>query len=279
MATVTTPEPESMRDAAPAERGGDDRLLAALRHSPVLRLDGNRTVEFRNIRRPAKTLALSAEGIVLNGKEGRAAFVFGPENGAVSVRLVESAAREARGKGYDFLYVIGFAIDAKARESVEQCEQVYEIPAIYVQATPDLTMGDLLKNMRSSQLFSVCGLPEVKVHALKDGRYQVELLGFDVFDPSTMEVEHRAGGDVPAWFLDTDYSGSCFCVCQAFFPRTGAWDNLKRALRGVYEDSVWDHLAGTTSAPFEADKGGQIAVKVIDDRGNELMVVKTLNGK
>lgn len=39
---------------------------------------------------------------------------------------------------------------------------------------------------------------------------------------------------------------------------------------------MWDHLAGTTSAPFEAGEHGQIAVKVIDDRGNELVVVKKL---
>jgi adenine-specific DNA-methyltransferase len=30
------------------------------------------------------------------------------------------------------------------------------------------------------------------------------------------------------------------------------------------------------SAPFEAGDRGQIAVKVIDDRGNELLVVKPL---
>ena len=56
-----------------------------------------------------------------------------------------------------------------------------------------------------------------------------------------------------------------------------AWDDLKRALRGQYEDSVWEHLAGTTSAPFEAGEHGQVAVKVIDDRGNELLVVKSLS--
>jgi len=81
---------------------------------------------------------------------------------------------------------------------------------------------------------------------------------------------------VPAWFLDTDYNGLCFHVSQAFFPRTAAWDDLRRALRGAYDDSVWDHLAGTTSAPFEAGDHGQVAVKVIDDRGNELLVVKSL---
>jgi adenine-specific DNA-methyltransferase len=39
---------------------------------------------------------------------------------------------------------------------------------------------------------------------------------------------------------------------------------------------VWEHLSGTTSAPFLAGESGEIAVKVIDDRGNELLVVKPL---
>jgi adenine-specific DNA-methyltransferase len=35
-------------------------------------------------------------------------------------------------------------------------------------------------------------------------------------------------------------------------------------------------LAGSESAPFEPGEHGQVAVKVIDDRGNELLVVKSL---
>jgi len=107
-------------------------------------------------------------------------------------------------------------------------------------------------------------------------RWQVTLAGLDVFDPVTMDVEHEKGGDVPAWFLDTDYNERCFRVAQAFFPRTGAWESLRKALKGDYEESVWEHLAGTTSAPFEAGAERRIAVKVIDDRGNELLVVKEL---
>ena len=91
-----------------------------------------------------------------------------------------------------------------------------------------------------------------------------------------MDVSHVSGNDVPAWFLDTNYNGLCFHVSQAFFPRTSAWDNLKRTLKGEYEDSVWEHLAGSQSAPFEAGEHGQVAVKVIDQRGNELLVVKSL---
>jgi adenine-specific DNA-methyltransferase len=282
-ATIPTPvdwEGDGSEDSGSvsAEAYGSfvDRMLEVLRKSPALRLEGNKTVTLKNIRPPTRTLSLSAEALVANGQDKPVSLVFGPENGAVSEKLVYEAAREAHAKNYTHLYVIGFAIQPNARTLVEKCAQVMGVPATYVQATPDLMMGDLLKNMRSSQIFSVCGQPEVKVSKNKEKQYQVELLGLDVFDPITMEVTHRSGDDVPAWFLDTDYNDLCFHVSQAFFPRTSAWDNLKKALKGEYEESVWDHLSGTTSAPFEAGEHKQIAVKVIDDRGNELLVVKKL---
>ena len=308
-ATIPTPvdwEGDGIEDSGVAENYGSfvDRMLEVLRKSPVLRLEGNRAVTFKNVRPPTKSLSLSAEALVEATAPGQTAtiadafdeaveknasmlplsqkpvaFVFGPENGAVSEKLVSEAAREAYMKGYTHLYVIGFAIQPNARDLIEHSADVANVPATYVQATPDLMMGDLLKNMRSSQIFSACGLPEIQVHhkgVSGTKQYQAELVGLDVFDPVTMEVDHRSGNDVPAWFLDTDYNDLCFHVCQAFFPRTSAWDNLKKALKGQYEESVWDHLSGTTSAPFEAGDHKQIAVKVIDDRGNELMVVKSL---
>ena len=371
-----------------------DRMIEVLRRSPVLRLGGGRTVSLARVRRPARTLSLSAEAVI-EGEGGQsvgettgqaagqsvgqttgqaagqsagettgqavgqsageqsaggqtAAIVFGPENGAVSETLVFEAAREAYAKGYAHLYVIGFAVQPNARRLIEDCERAIGAPATYVQASMDLVMGDLLKNLRSSQIFSVCGLPDVRIRragarvsaaprtagvagtqaaatkgepeaAAEQGApaeaaapggmaapgeagtpaatvgsgappatatagaptaersYQVELLGLDVFDPVAMDSDHREGHDVPAWFLDTDYNGFCFHVCQAFFPRTSAWEGLKRSLRGKFEDSVWAHLSGTVSAPFQAGDHGQIAVKVVDDRGNELMVVKSLS--
>lgn len=284
-----------------------ERMLEVLRRSPVLRVEGNKTVALKNVRPPAKSLSLNAEAFVDATAPGQSAtldeaireaaekngdalpltqrpvaFVFGPENAAVSQRLVDEAAREAHLKGYSHLYVIGFQIDPHARTLIEKNADMGGIPTTYVQATHDLMMGDLLKNMRSSQIFSVCGMPEVKLTKLKttakDGapQYEVKLLGLDVFDPSTMQTEHRSGNDVPAWFLDINYNGRCFHVSQAFFPRTSAWDNLKKALKADYEESVWEHLAGDTSAAFEIGEEKQIAVKVIDDRGNELIVTKTV---
>jgi len=260
-----------------------DRMLEVLRKSPVIQVAAGKTVEFKNVRQPAKTLSLSAEAVVANGKDKPVAVVFGPENGAVSEKLVYEAAKEAAGKGYAHLYVIGFQIQPNARQLVETCDAAMGVSATYVQMTPDVMMGDLLKNTRASQIFSVCGLPEVRLKKVAPkkyddpARYQVELLGLDIFDPVEMKAEHEKGDNVPAWFLDTDYNGLCFHVNQAFFPRTNAWDNLRRALKATHAESVWDHLAGTKSEPFEAGNHGTIAVKVVDDRGNELLVTRKLS--
>ena len=269
-------EPQTPGIQAADHQDHVERMIEVLRRSPVLRLPGNQAVTLKGIRAPAKTLCLSAEAVVANGEDRPVAILFGPENGPLTERLVREAWDEAGLKGFTHLFVIGFAIEPKAREFIDKCGQI-GLPATYLAATMDLQMGDLLKNMRSSQIFSVCGLPDVTVQPVKeDHQWEVELLGMDTFDPVTMEVLHIKGEDVPAWFLDTDYNGLCFHVCQAFFPRTGAWENLKKALKATYEEGVWDHLAGTRSAPFEAGENRQIAVKVIDQRGNELMVVKKL---
>jgi adenine-specific DNA-methyltransferase len=272
---------------ASAEHGSHvDRMLEVLRRSPVLHLGGNRTATLSSVRPPAKSLSLSAEAVA-EGVERPVAIVFGPENGAIAEKLVYEAAREAHAKGYAHLYVIGFAISANARKLIDACDATMGVAATYVQCTPDLMMGDLLKNLRSSQIFSVCGLPEVALHRAKakdvekvggspkDGAwYQAELLGLDVFDPAEDAVYHRPGSDVPCWMVDADYNGLCFKATQVFFPRTSAWSDLQRALKGQYDDSVWSHLAGSLSAPFQAGEHRQVAVKVIDDRGNELLVVK-----
>jgi hypothetical protein len=179
---------------------------------------------------------------------------------------------------YKSLFVVGFSAQANATKFIQNCAVSVGIPATYVNATMDILMGDLLKTSRASQIFSVTGQPEIKIIKLDSKEiYQVELLGLDVFKPDTMETDHTGGGNVPAWFLDTDYNELAFHVSQAFFPRTSAWDNLKRALKATYNDSVWEHLAGTVSEPFEVGENKRIAVKVIDDRGNELMVVKRLD--
>ena len=148
---------------------------------------------------------LSAEALIEGDEQRTAAIVFGPENGAVAEKLVFEAAREAYAKGYGQLYVVGFAVQPDARRLIENCERTGRSTRdLYPGPSMDLLMGDLLKNLRSSQIFSVCGLPDVRIERTVDQDYRVELLGLDVFDPVEMDV--RAPGrrqPSSAWFLDT----------------------------------------------------------------------------
>ncbi|MDD9823611.1 MAG: site-specific DNA-methyltransferase, partial [Gammaproteobacteria bacterium] len=254
-----------------------ERMIEVLRQSPELKLQANKTFRLAKVRPPAKSLSLHAEAE--NPDNGEAiAIVFGPANGAISERAVIEAGKEARAKDYRLLLVIAFAIEPAARQTVERSEATFGLPAFYAQASTDLVMSDLLKNTRSSQLFAVVGLPDIKLEKTggkaEDGAdlWQATLQGLDVFDPATMEHGALQGDDVPCWMLDTDYDGQCFRAGQVFFPRTSAWDKIRRAVRADFDEAVWEHLRGAVSAPFVA--GEQVAVKVLDDRGNELLVVR-----
>jgi adenine-specific DNA-methyltransferase len=230
------------------------------------------------VRRTADTEYLHAEA-----KEGdkRVAIVFGPADGAVSTSLVYEAGREAHYLKYERLYFFGFAVEPGARAMIED-ERKLRIPAAYVAVTPDVAMSDLLKTTRASEIFSVTGLPDVTVRQAKkkgpEGQplYEVELKGLDLFDPESMDTDSVGGESVPCWMLDTDYDGLCFYASQVFFPKTSAWDNLQCSLKAKFDDSVWSHLAGTVSEPFALGERRRVAVKVIDERGNELMRVRDM---
>jgi adenine-specific DNA-methyltransferase len=144
---------------------------------------------------------------------------------------------------------------------------------------PDVEMHDLLKSPKGSQLFSVFGQPDIRIKKTGE-EYVVELKGVDIYDPTTGEVHASRPEDIAAWFLDQNYDGYTFCITQAFFPKEATnknpWDKLENALRGIVSKERMEKLRGTTSLPFKAGDQKRIAVKVIDQRGNEVIVVKKL---
>ncbi|MCC7477037.1 site-specific DNA-methyltransferase [bacterium] len=259
------------------------RMTKVLSACPVINLTQGETIELEGVRSASDGFVLNAEA-TLKGNSGHSVgIVFGPQSGAVSEKLAVEANQEAYSKGCKTLLVMGYAFEAKALEYLANCgKKIHGTPAHAVTMTPDLMMGDLLKNMRSSQIFSVAGRPDVRLlkssKLSEDGEqlYRVRVLGLDTVNPETMDSDELKGDNLPAWLLDTDYNGNVFHVCQAFFPRTRAWDALKKALKADYDESVWAHLSSTVSSLFPAGKNGQIAVKVIDDRGNELITVKAI---
>lgn len=282
--TPLSPESDSLKvkdSSAPTDdRGGYiERMIKVLSLSPEIKQQGDKSLRLNNVRAITNALELHAEAENVDGGE-TIAVIFGPDNGAISELSVIEAGKEAQAKNYQMLLVVAFAIEPAARETVEHGKKTFGIPALYAQASMDLAMPDLLKNTRSSQIFAVVGLPDVKLEKVEektengDNLWQVTLHGLDVFNPVTMEVSSTKGDNVPCWMLDTDYDGQCFRAGQVFFPRTSAWDDIRRAVQADFDDAVWERLRSAASEPFVAGK--QIAVKAFDDRGNELMVVKKI---
>jgi adenine-specific DNA-methyltransferase len=258
-----------------------DRMIEVLRQSKTLRLPGNKVLELEQVRPLAAEdyEHLHAEAVEQNGESRRIAVMFGPQDGAIDSGTVLEAAREAWYSKFDALYFFGFAIQAKARELIENRGKL-KLSCSYVSVTPDVVMSDLLKTSKSSEIFSITGLPDVDCKPsggnASDGSvlYQVELLGLDIFRPHDMETVSIHAENLPCWMLDTDYNGMVFMARQVFFPKTSAWNNLQKSLKAKFNDSVWDHLSGTISEPFVLGQNKRIAVKVIDERGNELMVIR-----
>ena len=209
-----------------------------------------------------------------DGTEKRVAVSIGPEHGTVGPEQVKEAAKEAvMGLGFDLLIVCGFAFDPHTGEEAKRMGKLTVLPT---RMNPDLAMGgDLLKKTGSGNLFMVFGEPDLEVLEQPDGMVAVRLRGVDVYDPTTGDVRSSDGTrDIACWFLDTDYDGESFFVRHAYF--TGAdqpYDKLKRALRAEVDEEAWAGLYRNESRAFPRPKRGQIAVKVINHYGDEVLKV------
>ncbi|HHT9146338.1 MAG: hypothetical protein Q7J76_08825 [Candidatus Brocadiaceae bacterium] len=69
-----------------------------------------------------------------------------------------------------------------------------------------------------------------------DMEYEVIHKGVDIYDPLTVEVYSDNGNRIAAWFIDTDCDKRAFCISQAFFADSSAWDKLKRALKASIDE-------------------------------------------
>jgi adenine-specific DNA-methyltransferase len=182
-------------------------------------------------------------------------------------------------RGYDDLVIAGFSFDAFAQECIQTNNEDKKsgLTMHMAQIRPDVTMKDLLKKTNKvEQIFTVFGQPRSRVESVEGGEFRATLEGVDVYDPVANQIVSSGADKVAAWFVDTDYDGKVFCVCQAFFPDKSAWEKLQRALKATISEEKWADLAGKVSLPFKKGKTGLVAVKVIDPRGNEVMRIHRL---
>ena len=251
-----------------------EKMIQLLRKDGV-RFPDNKVMAFERLE-PLPHSILHAEGEWGNGDTPRRVAVsFGPQYGPITAQQVEQSLREAYRRGYDELVFAGFTFDGAAQAAIQE-DPNPEVRCHLAHIRPDVNMGDLLKDTPSSQLFTVFGLPRVKLESVEDGEWVVEMAGVDIYDPVSNTIRATKADKVAAWFLDSDYDGRTFCITQAFFPDSNAWKKLARALKSVVDPSRFAAFSGTLSLAFKAGEHKRIAVKVIDPRGNEVMRVMGL---
>jgi len=142
-------------------------------------------------------------------------------------------------------------------------------------------MGDtLLKKTGTANLFTVFGEPDIAIDQTPDGLV-VEIRGVDVYNPTTGEF--RGDGDtndIAMWMIDTAYDDDEFFVRHVYFAGSEGkpdgldpYSRLRKALRAEVDEAAWASLYSTRSRPFPRPESGKIAVKVINNYGDEVLKV------
>lgn len=240
---------------------------------------GGNMMKFAEFDTLPSTRFLHALGYVVD--TGEAVVVsFGPEHAALEQRQVEEAMNEA----YTlmpkprYLLFCAFTFDPEAAKDIDEM-QVPGMTFLKVQMNTDLLTEDLKSKRASNESFWLMGQPEVEVRKRKDGMWEVEVHGFDYFNPKSGEIEGGGTRQIAMWSLDVDYDQRSLMPHQVFFPMADSksgWNRLKKSIRAELDEDILAQFHGTVSLPFGTGENKRVAVKIVDDRGIESLKVVAL---
>ncbi|MDQ2726820.1 MAG: site-specific DNA-methyltransferase [Actinomycetota bacterium] len=294
LAFAPSSEPVSVREAAvdPEAPTFEQTILENLRVAGVQNGRRAERLAFDDVESYAGSYvqAVGVRADASGTTPSRVGISIGPQYGTVSPPFVKGAAREAgKAVDLDLLCVLGFAFDPQvlgADEEFVASDESFDvaaeralgrIPVLLVRMNSELLMGEELKKTGAGNLFTVFGEPDIAVRDVGDDQVVVEVRGVDVYDPTTGQVRSGGVDQLALWMIDTDYDEESFFVRHCYF--TGGQDPYKRlrqALKADIDEVAWESLARTESRPFPRPATGKVAVKVINDYGDEVVKVLEL---
>jgi len=223
-----------------------------------------------------------------DGTPKRVAITIGPQYGTVGPSIIKDAAREAnRARDLDLLCVLAFAFDPSVLgtggdeyitseegfANVAAERRLGRVPVLLVRMNADLVMGEELRKTEAANLFTVFGEPDIEIKDEGDA-LRVLLHGVDVYDPNSGRIRSNETDQIALWMIDTNYNEESFFVRHCYF--TGGQDSysqLQKVLKADIDADGWASLCRTESTSFTRPETGKIAVKVINDYGDEVMKV------
>jgi adenine-specific DNA-methyltransferase len=243
-------------------------ILAALAKAGVQQAYKDERIKFDAMHGwPGQFICAEGQFTLADGTRQRAGILVGPEYGTVARDDLMAAARECADAGFDVLIACAFNYDAHASE----VEKLGRLTILKARINPDLHMPELA-DTGAGNLFTVFGEPDIRVHDEGDGLISVEVAGVDMFKGG--QIESSSADDLAVWFVDTDYNYESFFVRHAYFPGANdPYKALKTTLKAEIDEDAWASLKRTRSRPFPKPESGQIAVKVVNHLGDEVMKV------
>lgn len=244
-----------------------------------VRAKGGKTIAFSRMEAARGFRYVQAEAETKEAKPQKVYVVFGPEHAPLEQRMVELAYEEVKPYKPDILLFCALQFDEEAAKDIDEMNpEITRCLFLKAQMNADLFTDDLKKKRASNESFWLIGQPDVKLKQIKSGddkgKYQVEVNGFDYYNPKTGNVESGGKGDIAMWMLDTDYDGRSLFPSQVFFPMAGAkegWATIARNLKAEIDEEKIEAFGGTVSMPFTPGKA--VAVKIIDARGIESLKI------
>lgn len=277
----------SLDEAAPPEqadttvaRSGETSRQTQWRDELIrtgIRAKGGAMLKFTDLEAIPGVKHLHASGTLDSGE--RVVVSFGPEHAALEQKQVERAIEDAQTLVPKPKLVVfcAFTFDPEAAKDIDELNWP-GVTLLKAQMNTDLLTEDLKKARSSNQSFWLMGQPEVELKQVGEN-WQVEVHGFDYFDPREGALVSGGKSKIAMWSLDTDYDGRSLMPHQVFFPMAGAkdgWNRLKKTIRAELDEDLLEQFHGTVSLPFEAGDHRRVAVKIVDDRGIESLKIMNL---
>jgi len=247
--------------------------------STGVRGKGVQKIEFSRVEPHPASQWIHAIAETKESKPKIVAVSFGPEYAPLEQKQVALAIAEAQKfvPKPELIIFASLQFDPEAAKDIDEL-QWPGVQVLKVQVNADLLTLDLKKKRASNESFWLMGQPDAELKKQKDGRYIVEVKGFDYYNTKSGEIESGDSSKIAMWMLDTDYDERSIYPQQVFFPMSGlsdGWSKLAKTLKSEIDEQLIEHYSGTKSLPFSAGAHKQIAVKIIDDRGIEsLRIIK-----
>ena len=246
-----------------------------------IRARNKQVIKFSRVEPLTGTRWLHADAETKEDKPQRVVISFGSAYAPLEQRQVAKALDEAFNLVPKPKIVVfaAFQFDSEAAKDIDETNWS-GVSILKVQMNTDLLTEDLKKKRSSNESFWLIGQPDVELKEIKKGadkgKYQVEVSGFDYYNPKTGAIELGGIERIAVWMLDTDYDKRSLFPKQVFFPMAddkSGWTKLAKNFKAEIDEELIEAYRGSVSLPFDLGANKTVAIKIVDDRGIESLKV------